>query len=69
MTKFESKVVAIPYSQQRVFDTLSDLSNLEKVRGMLPEDKVRDLKVSTDAVSLSASIQVAPMPRPREVNI
>ena len=53
MTKFESKVVTIPYSQQRVFDTLSDLSNLEKVRSMLPEDKVRDLKVSTDAVSLS----------------
>ncbi|MBR4843989.1 MAG: SRPBCC family protein [Alistipes sp.] len=53
MTKFESKVVAIPYGQQRVFDTLSDLSNLEKVRSMLPEDKVRDLKVSTDAVSLS----------------
>lgn len=53
MNKFESKVVAIPYSQQRVYDTLSDLSNLEKVRGMLPEDKVRDLKVSTDAVSLN----------------
>lgn len=53
MTKFESKVVAIPYSQLRVFDTLSDLSNLEKVRSMLPEDKVRDLKVNTDAVSLN----------------
>ena len=53
MSKFESKVVAIPYSQQRVYDTLSDLSNLEKVRGMLPEEKVRDLKVSTDAVSLN----------------
>ena len=53
MSKFESKVVAIPYSQQRVFDTLSDLSNLERVRSILPEEKVRDLKVSTDAVSLT----------------
>lgn len=53
MSKFESKVVAIPYSQQRVFDTLSDLSNLERVRNILPEEKVRDLKVSTDAVSLT----------------
>lgn len=53
MTKFESKVVAIPFSQTRVYDTLSDLSNLEKVRGMLPEEKVRDLKVSADSVSLN----------------
>ena len=53
MSKFESKVVAIPYSQQRVFNTLSDLSNLERVRSILPEEKVRDLKVSTDAVSLT----------------
>ncbi len=53
MSKFESKVVAIPYSQQRVFDTLSDLSNLERVRNILPEEKVRDLKVSTDTVSLT----------------
>ena len=53
MSKFESKVVAIPYSQQRVFDMLSDLSNLERVRSILPEEKVRDLKVSTDAVSLT----------------
>ena len=43
MSKFESKVVAIPYSQQRVYDTISDLTHLERVRGMLPEDKVRDL--------------------------
>lgn len=53
MTKFESKVVAIPFSQTRVYDTLSDLSNLDKVRGMLPEEKVRDLKVSADSVSLN----------------
>ena len=53
MTKFESKVVAIPFSQTRVYDTLSDLSNLDKVRGILPEEKVRDLKVSADSVSLN----------------
>ena len=55
MNQFESRVVAIPFSQERVFATLSDLSNLEKVRSMLPEDKVRDLKVDADAVSLHVS--------------
>lgn len=55
MNQFESRIVSIPYSQQRVYQTLSDLSNLEKVRSMLPEDKVKDLKVDSDAVSLNVS--------------
>ena len=29
MTKFESTVKVIPYSQERVYEKLSDLSNLE----------------------------------------
>lgn len=55
MNQFESHIVAIPYSQERVYGTVSDLTNLEKVRKALPEDKVRDLKVDTDAVSLHVS--------------
>lgn len=55
MNQFESHIVAIPYSQERVYGTVSDLTNLEKVRKVLPEDKVRDLKVDTDAVSLHVS--------------
>jgi len=53
MSQFESKVVAIPYSQQRVYDMLSDLSHLEVVRGKLPEEKVKDLRVDTDSVSIN----------------
>lgn len=53
MSQFESKVVAIPYSQQRVYDMLSDLSHLEVVREKLPEDKVKDLRVDTDSVSIN----------------
>ena len=43
MNQFESKVVAIPYSQQRVYDMLSDLSHLESVKDRIPEDKVKEL--------------------------
>ena len=40
MTKFESGVKVVPASQEAVYEKLSDLSNLEKVKDRLPEDKV-----------------------------
>ena len=39
MANFESSVKVIPYSQERVYAKLSDLSNLESVKDRLPEDK------------------------------
>ena len=43
MSKFESSIKHIPYPQTAVYAMLSDLSNLEKVRDKLPEDKIKDL--------------------------
>ena len=40
-SKFESSVKFVPYSQQAVYDNISDLRNLEKVRDRVPEDKIR----------------------------
>ena len=51
MANFESSVKVIPYSQERVYAKLSDLSNLESVKGRLPEDKIQDL----DTLSFSVS--------------
>ncbi|HJD92439.1 MAG TPA: SRPBCC family protein, partial [Bacteroides coprosuis] len=42
MSKFESSVKIIPFSQERVYDKIADLSNLESVKEKLPEDKVKD---------------------------
>ncbi len=53
MNQFESKVVAIPYSQQRVYDMLSDLSHLESVKDRIPQDKVKELKFDSDSVSIN----------------
>lgn len=53
MTKFESNVKVIPYSQERVYEKLSDLSNLEKIKDRLPEDKVKDMSFDTDTLSFS----------------
>lgn len=51
-SKFESSVKFVPYSQQAVYDNISDLSNLEKVRDRIPEDKVQDFSFDQDTVSL-----------------
>lgn len=55
MNKFESSVKVIPYSQERVYEKLSDLSNLEKIKDRLPEDKVKDMSFDTDTLSFSVA--------------
>jgi len=52
-SKFESSVKFVPYSQQAVYDNISDLRNLEKVRDRIPEDKVNDFSFDEDTVSLN----------------
>ena len=52
-TKFESSVKQIPYPQQAVYDNISDLRNLEKVRDRVPEDKISDFSFDEDTVSLN----------------
>lgn len=53
MAQFESSVKYVPYSQERVFNKLSDLSNLESVRDKLA-DKVQDLAFDSDTMSFTA---------------
>lgn len=52
-SKFESSIKQIPYAQEKVYAKLSDLSNIEKVKDRLPEDKVKDLSFDTDSVTIS----------------
>lgn len=51
MTDFVSDIQTIPYSAERVFAKLSDLNNLEKVKGLLPEDKVKEFAFDGDSCS------------------
>lgn len=55
MSNFESSVKVIPYSQERVYNKLSDLSNLETIKDRLPQDKVQDLSFDSDTLSFSVS--------------
>ena len=54
-TKFESSVKQIPYSQEAVYNNISDLRNLEKVRDRVPEDKINDFSFDQDTVSISVA--------------
>jgi carbon monoxide dehydrogenase subunit G len=54
-SKFESSVKVVPYPQQAVYDNISDLTNLEKVRDRVPEDKVKDFSFDQDTVSINVA--------------
>ena len=52
-SKFESSIKLIPYPQQAVYDNISDLRNLEKVKDRVPEDKVSDFTFDEDTVGIN----------------
>ena len=54
-SKFESSVKQVPYSQQAVYNNISDLRNLEKVRDRVPEGKVKDFSFDEDTVSINVA--------------
>lgn len=56
-TKFESSIRQISYPQQNVYNMLSDLSNLEKVKDRVPADKIQDFSFDSDTLS----VKVAPV--------
>jgi len=53
MTKFESSIREIPYPQRNVYDMLSDLNHLERVRDRIPADKAVNLTFDSDSMSIS----------------
>lgn len=54
MSKFESGIKHIPHPQTAVYKALSDLSNLDKVKDKLPEDKIKDLSFDSDSLTIGA---------------
>ena len=64
---FESNIKQIPHKQESVFNTLSDLNNLqvlkdrfEQVKDQIPEDKrkemekLKDLRFDSDSITINA---------------
>lgn len=55
MSKFESNVKDIPFSQKQVYSKLSDLNNLESIRNRVPADKIQDVRFDEDTLSFNVS--------------
>jgi len=55
VTKFESSVKQISYPVEDVYRNISDLSNLERVRDRVPEDKLESFKFDSDSVEVSVA--------------
>lgn len=58
MTTIESTVTKSPYSDEKIFNILSDLSNIERVKDRLPQDKVKNMTFDKD----SCSFEIAEAP-------
>ncbi|MEG1543875.1 MAG: SRPBCC family protein [Tannerellaceae bacterium] len=57
MTEFVSEVKVIPHNEDCVYAMLSDLSNLERIKDRIPQDKITDFEFDSD----SCSFTVAPV--------
>ena len=55
MTEFVSDVKTIPFNEDRIFNMLSDLSNLGKVQDRIPQDKIQDFEFDKDSCSFSVA--------------
>ena len=53
MTTFESSIRQILFPQKKVYDMLSTLENIERVKNRIPEDKIKDLTFDNDSISVS----------------
>ena len=51
-TKYESKITSIPAPVAAVYKGLSNFKNLERVRDLIPQDKVQELEIEDDYIRL-----------------
>ena len=55
MSKYESGVKQIPHPQTAVYNTLSDLNNIERIKDRIPADQVKYLAFDRDSVSVNVA--------------
>ncbi len=55
MTEFVSEIKTIPHNEDCVYAMLSDLSNLERIRDRIPQDKIKDLEFNSNSCSFAVA--------------
>ena len=51
-SKYESKISSAPCSAQQIYRVLSDMRSLERVRDLIPQDKIQEMFIEPDRVKL-----------------
>ena len=51
-TKYESKITSAPCSAQQIYRVMSNLQNLERVRNLIPKDKIQEMEIEPDRVRI-----------------
>ncbi|MBR4704308.1 MAG: SRPBCC family protein [Paludibacteraceae bacterium] len=51
-TKYESKITSAPCPAAQIYGVLSNMQNLERVKDMIPQDKVQEMTIEPDRVRL-----------------
>lgn len=52
-TEFISEIKTIPCGNQKIYETLTDLNNLEKLKNRIPSGKIEDFTFDSDSCSFS----------------
>ena len=51
-SKYESKITSAPCSAAQVYRVLSNMQNLERVKDMIPKDKIQEMQIEPDRVRM-----------------
>ena len=51
-SKYESKITSAPCSAAQIYKVLSNLQNLERVKDLIPKDKIQEMEIEPDRLRL-----------------
>ena len=51
-SKYESKITSAPCSAKQIYNVLSNMKNIERVKDLIPKDKIQEMEVEPDRVRL-----------------
>lgn len=51
-TKYESKIVSSSSSAEQIYRVLSNLKNIERVKDLIPKDKIQEMEIGEDQIRI-----------------
>lgn len=51
-TKYESKIVSSTASAEQIYRVFSNLKNVERVKDLIPKDKIQEMEISEDQIRI-----------------